>query len=341
MSKDGHVLGYGARLRLAGFLCAACLAAGCATLNWSYGTKPQDGFHAATPFHMPPASAGTADRLNLYQAYRVSVNPFGFQVGLVPMDADQLAQYFVDGGRPDLATQLQESEGDLRSLNARIVHLERGFIFNPRRLRSAKAELNEKSAEILDLAHTYNVSLLAQLQLGDNEAMASPLRGLPAPLDRSVVQIGTNAETDDWLWDRSIFRWHSDLSFSPLYWVGGRSVDPSQVASYMRSEDQSGLASEFAVGNSLNYSSRIVESSGMLIFDIGVVGAAAELSGTNDRDFQSFVAIAGGGIAIFVLGNVLDTIGFHKTKTAVLTFNSLLREKLGMRLEALPTDPAP
>jgi hypothetical protein len=270
----------------------------------------------------------------------VTVNEFGFQVGLVPTDADQLARYFADSGRPDLATQLQESEAELHDLNAKIVRLETSFAFSRYPLQSAKDSADQASSEIQDIIRTYNLGLLTELQVGNDEAMASPTRGLPVALDQSVVQTGVNADFGDWVWDRTIFRWHSELSYYPMYWVGGQGADAGQLEDYMRSDAHPELASKFAVGNALSFSSNyFIEPSGAVIWGIGMLGAAGNLLGTNNNLFVECVEIAGGGIAIWVIGQILDGIGFHESRKAVSTFNGLMQEKLGLRLESLPLGP--
>ncbi|HTA16277.1 MAG TPA: hypothetical protein VK786_00850 [bacterium] len=159
-----------------------------------------------------------------------------------------------------------------------------------------------------------------------------------------MVQNGVNADFGDWVWDRTIYRWHSELSYYPMYWVGGQGVDDGQVEAYMRSDAHPELASKFAVGNALSFSGGdVLEPGGSLVFCVGFFGATANLLGTNGALFDECLDIAGTGLAIWGLGAILNGIGFHEARTAVTDFNGLMQEKLGLRLEAeaLPTAPAP
>src|ERR1700722_9344928 len=91
---------------LASLSLAAWGAGGCA------GSLPpvaSDGFHAAVPFHRPPAGATLAQRESLYVSNRATANAVGFQVGLVPMDTSLFSDHLIFSGAPDLAKSLRGS----------------------------------------------------------------------------------------------------------------------------------------------------------------------------------------------------------------------------------------
>lgn len=301
---------------------------------------PEQGFHPASPYRQAPPSATLAQREALFRSYRVTVNPMGFQVGSVPLDAAQLEAYMAASGATDLAAGLTKTRAKVEGWETAsdLAHGIIGEAASPLlpvvSLLSAVAE--DEASAYAAAAKQYNARVLQALRLplGQDALVAS--KRLPAPLESRGLAVGMNASMDDLVWERSIFVWPGRPSRIGLFpshagsgtYVGGTKADIEQLQAHMRSYGSEELAERYGHHQRL-------ANTGSWLAGLGSVCALGGLVATLflNPPFQPWTAIpiAVGTIAMPV-GFILSVAETSQAHDDIDEFNAKLPGRLELRL---------